>query len=494
MKNRASHRTFLRCALAATASVPALTMRWAKAVDYSELPEEAKGLSGYLAEQQVWVRWQNLPLTTYRAQITQKYPFFYPLCGPVTGISLTNDSGMPYPHHRSLFLGCHPVNGGDYWGSGELDKGQIVSRKLALGKVTEATVEFSDACDWIRAGEPSPFHDQRQFKVTIASPQVHLLDCDFQLTAMTDVEIEQAKHSFFAIKTAYDLAPIGGGTLENSEGGKGAEGTFGKAAKWCSFYGKRHGNPGVVEGIAILNHPQNFDGKCVWFTRNYGHLSPSPFSFRKEPWKYAKGEVIRLRYRVVLHAGSPREAGLAIPDANCPAQGAPTYLPACDRTTDLLEDPCRWASSRSGRTAAGYRRGYGSVRLGTFPAILSFISNPTNEDTDGIAIFPFPQYVSVDPRRSRPVVLRLLGSGSRKLCSGRSQDIRRLRRKCHRRSRLPNGRGPHGRRTARGAAEGKRHHPRQGARDLGPKQDRDPRQQHHSRRAGQHAPRRPDQR
>jgi len=50
----------------------------------------------------------------------------------VTGISLTNDSGMPYPHHRSLFLGCQPLNGGDYWSSGSFDKGQIVSRQLTL--------------------------------------------------------------------------------------------------------------------------------------------------------------------------------------------------------------------------------------------------------------------------------------------------------------------------------------------------------------------------
>src|SRR3990172_1917831 len=65
-----------------------------------------------------------------------------------------------------------------------------------------------------------------------------------------------------------------------------------------------------------------------------------------------------------------------------------------------------------------------------------FVSNPTDEDTHGIAIFPCLPYLSLDPGRSRPVVLHLFESGRRKIGSGRNQEIRRLRRKCHRRSRL----------------------------------------------------------
>jgi len=82
MNHRTPRRALLRGALAATASAPWLTIGSASAIDYSELPEDAKELSAYLAEQQLWIRWQNLPVTTYRTQPAQKYPFFYPLCGP----------------------------------------------------------------------------------------------------------------------------------------------------------------------------------------------------------------------------------------------------------------------------------------------------------------------------------------------------------------------------------------------------------------------------
>jgi hypothetical protein len=101
-----------------------------------------------------------------------------------------------------------------------------------------------------------------------------------------------------------------GGVLMNSEGGVGAAGTYGKTARWCGYHGKRAVRPEVIEGIAILDHPENPWAPCPWFTRDYGHLSPSPFNFLKKPWKLAAGKSIQLKYRVVLHAGTPAEAGL----------------------------------------------------------------------------------------------------------------------------------------------------------------------------------------
>jgi len=309
MKPAHSRRTFLKRSLAAAASVPFFAGTTA-ARDYAELPEEAKGLTAYQIGKQIWIRWQNEPVTTYRAHPTQKYPYFYPLNGPVSGRSLTTDSGLPYPHHRSLWLGCEPVNGGDYWGGGRFEKGQIVSEQLELGEVTSSSAVFTDHCRWVRREHPSPLQDRRHFTVAIHDPRVHLLDCRFTITALADLTIKQAKHSFFAIRAAYDVAPIGGGTLENSEGGKNAKGAYGKPARWCSYYGKRRGSPDVVEGIAIMDHPDNFGGSCPWFVRDYGNLSPSPFNFLKEPWTLRQGESIDLKYRVVLHAGDPQEAQL----------------------------------------------------------------------------------------------------------------------------------------------------------------------------------------
>ncbi len=112
------------------------------------------------------------------------------------------------------------------------------------------------------------------------------------------------------MRAASDISPAYGGVLMNSEGGVGAEGTYGKEARWCGYHGKRQGRKDLVEGIAILTHPTN-PFRPIWFTREYGHLSPSPFNFLGgKPWRLERGSALRFRYRVVLHAGDPKEAGL----------------------------------------------------------------------------------------------------------------------------------------------------------------------------------------
>lgn len=152
--------------------------------------------------------------------------------------------------------------------------------------------------------------DSRRFTVQVPNEHVRLIDCTFAIAARKNIHIERAKHAFFAIRCAPDIAPTYGGTLLNSEGDEGAEGTYGKPAKWCTFFGPRRLNPAIVEGIAIMNHPDNFGGNCLWFTRDYGHLSPQPFEFLKEPFRLKRGETLELKYRVVLYAGTPRQANL----------------------------------------------------------------------------------------------------------------------------------------------------------------------------------------
>lgn len=290
---------------AAAASLP----NSAPAVDFAKPVPEAEGLTAYKNGDQVIVRWNNRILTVYRAHRSMKYPYFSPVAGPVTGASLTSESALPYPHHRGLWLGCDPVNGGNYWADNALSTGHIRSGELNVAESTKTRVAITDRCEWVRGGAPSPIEDERRFTITAPSDKLWLIDARIKMTARQDVSIQKAKHSLFAIRTAPDLAPTYGGTLMNSEGGIGAKGTYGKVAKWCGYHAKRPGT-NVTEGIAIFDHPENPWAPCPWFTRDYGHLSPSPFNFLDGPWRLARGKAIQMRYGVALHAGSPAEAKL----------------------------------------------------------------------------------------------------------------------------------------------------------------------------------------
>jgi hypothetical protein len=278
------------------------------AIDYNKPVPGSENLTLQEADGLTVLRWNNRAIGAYRSLASQKYPYFYPLAGPVSGISLVAESALPYPHHRGLWLGCQPMNGGDYWGETDLAQGQIRSRRLEAGKATPQSATFASRCEWVRKDAPSPLEDTRKFTVQVDGKRRWWLDADITLTAREEIVIKQAKHSFFALRVIPDLSPLYGGVLMNSEGQRGAEATYGKPARWCGFHGKTA--PGVVEGLAIMEHPENPWQPCPWFTRDYGHLSPSPFAFLKQPWVLAKGKTIRLRYRVVLHAGTPKKAGL----------------------------------------------------------------------------------------------------------------------------------------------------------------------------------------
>jgi len=310
MRTKISRRDMLKFSAAAAAVPIAAGAIGSPAAEIKPEPGADK-LTAYQDGPQVWVRWNNAQLTGYRAHATQKYPYFFPLAGSVTGLSLTTESSVPYPHHRSLLLACDRVNGGNYW-QGPVNQGQIVSRGPKLGKVTPQSAEILDACDWRKPGQPAAMADQRRFTVTVVDAKLRFLDAEIAWTAVEDVTVEKTNHSLFSVRAAADIIPWAGGTLVNSAGQSGEKATFGKPAAWCTYFGKRQGVAGeVVEGIALMYHPGNPWENCPWFTRDYGFISPSPFNFVDKPWRLAAGKSVQLRYRVVLYAGDPKQAGLA---------------------------------------------------------------------------------------------------------------------------------------------------------------------------------------
>ena len=309
-QNQTSRRRFLQASVGLAAGAAGGAMFTADAV--AAEPEVEK-LTAYQVEAgnpHVWVRWGKTQVTSYRAHPTQKYPYFYPLTGPISGVSLTTETSLPWPHHRSLLFACDHVNGGNYW-QGDMAKGQIISTGPSLKETTEHSTTIIDHCEWRTPGEPVVMTDDRQFVVTVPNAQLRLIDAQITLNAVTDITVTKTNHSLFAIRAASDIAPVGGGTLMNAHGDKGEKATFGKPAPWCTYFGQRKGLPaGIVEGIALMHHPGNPWPNCPWFTRDYGFISPTPFNFIAEPWQLPAGESVTVRYRVVMYAGTPNDAGL----------------------------------------------------------------------------------------------------------------------------------------------------------------------------------------
>ncbi|MGH7129602.1 MAG: twin-arginine translocation signal domain-containing protein, partial [Planctomycetaceae bacterium] len=94
-----TRRDFLTASLAGSAvlGLAGTTGSVAVAVDFTKPVPEASRLSAYQNGPLVILRWHDMPFLTYRAHATQKYPYFYPLTGPLSGMPLVAESALPYP-------------------------------------------------------------------------------------------------------------------------------------------------------------------------------------------------------------------------------------------------------------------------------------------------------------------------------------------------------------------------------------------------------------
>jgi hypothetical protein len=247
-------------------------------------------------------------LTSYRFAADEKYPFFFPVNGP-SGASVTSMRNGEYPHHSSLFFGCDKVNGGNYWQEG-LDRGRIVSKGPVIEEASGSRIVIRDTCDWTRPGAGQPLRDTRRIVISAPSPKLRQIDFDITLEALENVVIQKTNHSLFSARMDPDLTPLFGGTMINADGANGEKDTFGKPSPWLACFGARDGK--TTEGLAILQHPQNPGYPAPWFTRDYGFLSPTPMFWpaNGKDTRIAKGDKLRLCYRVLVFSGSAETAGI----------------------------------------------------------------------------------------------------------------------------------------------------------------------------------------
>jgi hypothetical protein len=250
----------------------------------------------------------NFFFTSYICNQDEKYPFFFPLNSPLSGSSVTSMRNGEYPHHSSLFFGCDRVNGGNYWQE-DLSRGQIVSQGARIIESKGEKVVIEDDCIWQRPDAPAPVKDHRVITISAPSNKMTTLDFDISLEMLLDVTVEKTNHSLFSIRLDPDLSVRQGGTMLNADGKSGEKETFGCPSPWIDCFGKRLTG---VEGVALMQHPSNIDFPSPWFTRDYGFISPTPMYWpqNNNSTHLRKGDVIRLRYRVAVHAFDTKQADI----------------------------------------------------------------------------------------------------------------------------------------------------------------------------------------
>lgn len=233
-------------------------------------------------------------------------------------------------HHRGLWFTHGAVNGWDFWANEESQKGVGKGRgQIALKKVNKiSSGKASGAIDatfaWSGGGEA--LLTERRRMTFRAGPKLRIIDFDITLTAEApEVTFGDTKEGTFAIRLAAELEerqppripePKRTGRMVASTGKETEKQVWGTRAEWVDYFGTIKGEP---VGIAIMDHPENPRHPTWWHSRAYGLFAANPFGIsdfernkeKKGDLTLKKGQKVRFRYRVAIHAGDVHSANVA---------------------------------------------------------------------------------------------------------------------------------------------------------------------------------------
>jgi hypothetical protein len=234
-----------------------------------------------------------------------------------------HDRGLE-PHQRPLYFGHGDIDGLDFWAEQAFDQfygghkqpyGRLVFRKLEAMHGGLDTGAIRAEFDLVTPHN-RPIAKEIQAFTFAGDSQTRTIDCQFVIEANRGpVDFGDSKEGTFAIRVAPELnSPPG--HMVNSNGATGEKGIWGQRANWVDYYGTVSGEP---VGIAIFDSPKSFRHPTYWHARAYGLFAANPFGisyFTKDlqqngSWSVREGQSILFRYRVLIHHGDYRQAGVA---------------------------------------------------------------------------------------------------------------------------------------------------------------------------------------
>ena len=148
------------------------------------------------------------------------------------------------------------------------------------------------------------------------NPGVRIIDTDIVVTAVVKVTFGDTKEGTFAMRLADGLTELkGGGLMTNAQGATTMKNVWGKPSPWVDYVGKLDGE---TIGIAIFDQSQNPKHPTTWHARDYGLFAANPFGehdfyddkSRNGSLTIEPGSTLRFRYRIVIHSGDTKSAGI----------------------------------------------------------------------------------------------------------------------------------------------------------------------------------------
>jgi len=232
-------------------------------------------------------------------------PFFYPLIGPSSGLSLTRmgHPGAPnHDHHRSIWFAHNSVQGVDFWSDKLKLPSRIRQKEWLAYQDGDAEAVMAVRLAWNDGHDPKDLLEQDLFAALIPGPDGETfleLQTSFRPMA-AQLEFGKTNFGFLAVRVAKAISGFfGGGTLTNSHGDVGEPALFGKTAIWMDYSGTQPGDK--KEGITFFDHPTNPGHPTAWHVREDGWMGAS--TCLATPRTTTQNEPLTLRYLLHAHQG-----------------------------------------------------------------------------------------------------------------------------------------------------------------------------------------------
>ena len=274
------------------------------------------------------------PFTTFYYGADTRKPYLHPLrsaSGKIVSrhFPMENIEGesKDHPHHRGLWFTHGEVNGWDFWANEATQKGpkktKVVLDKVGPVKSGKKKGTIQATFNWVDP-QDKPILKESRIMTFYSDPQNRILDIDITPNALEKLHFGDTKEGTFAIRIATPLeeptpkakGPARTGRMVNAEGLETESKAWGKRSAWMDYAGELEGEK---LGIAIMDHPSSTRYPTYWHSRSYGLFAANPFGikdFTRDKTQdgsltVEQGKSIHFRYRVVIHPGDHKAAGIA---------------------------------------------------------------------------------------------------------------------------------------------------------------------------------------
>lgn len=248
-------------------------------------------------------------ITRYHFGPDLRRPFLYPINGP-SGRSLTR-MGHPHDpeshsHHNSMWIAHASAEGVSFW-EDRVSAGRILHQR------TERFTDANDAASamtinaWAVSNQVLLI-ERRLLTARPLSRDEWLLVIDLQLEPRADtVTFGKTPFGLVGVRMAKTIGVNdGGGEIRNSQGGINETNVLWKRARWVDYSGPIEAR--TIEGITLMDHPQNPNHPTFLHVRNDGWMGAS--LTYDAPRTVMRHKPLRLRYGLYVHRGAPKAGAL----------------------------------------------------------------------------------------------------------------------------------------------------------------------------------------